>query len=116
MPGAKLTAAGFFDERQCMARLKIAVVMGGPGDEREVSIASGTGVLRALTALGHDAQSLDFDRGFVDAMREIAPDLVFNALHGTAARTVRSKVCSSGWASRTRAATSPPARSRSTSI
>jgi D-alanine--D-alanine ligase len=67
-----------------MARLKIAVVMGGPGDEREVSIASGTGVLRALTALGHDAQSLDFDRGFVDAMREIAPDLVFNALHGTA--------------------------------
>jgi D-alanine--D-alanine ligase len=66
-----------------MARLKIAVVMGGPGDEREVSIASGTGVLRALAALGHDAQSLDFDRRFVDALREIAPDLVFNALHGT---------------------------------
>jgi D-alanine-D-alanine ligase len=66
-----------------MARLKIAVVMGGPSDEREVSIASGTGVLRALAALGHDAQSLDFDRGFVDALREIAPDLVFNALHGT---------------------------------
>jgi D-alanine-D-alanine ligase len=66
-----------------MARLKIAVVMGGPSDEREVSIASGTGVLRALAALGHEAQSLDFDRGFVDALREIAPDLVFNALHGT---------------------------------
>jgi D-alanine-D-alanine ligase len=67
-----------------MARLKIAVVMGGPGDEREVSIASGTGVLHALTALGHEAQSLDFDRRFVDALREIRPDLVFNALHGTA--------------------------------
>jgi len=66
-----------------MARLKIAVVMGGPSDEREVSIASGTQVLRALAALGHDAQSLDFDRRFVDAVREIAPDLVFNALHGT---------------------------------
>jgi D-alanine--D-alanine ligase len=66
-----------------MARLKIAVVMGGPGDEREVSIASGTGVLHALAALGHDAQSLDFDRRFVDALREIRPDVVFNALHGT---------------------------------
>ncbi len=67
-----------------MAKLKIAVVMGGPSDEREVSIASGSGVLRALAALGHDAQSVDFDRRFVDALREIRPDVVFNALHGTA--------------------------------
>lgn len=66
-----------------MAKLKIAVVMGGSSDEREVSIASGTGVLHALAALGHEAQSLDFDRRFVDAVRDIRPDLVFNALHGT---------------------------------
>lgn len=66
-----------------MAKLKIAVVMGGTGDEREVSIASGTGVVRALHALGHEAQSLDFDARFVDAVREIRPDVVFNALHGT---------------------------------
>jgi D-alanine-D-alanine ligase len=65
-----------------MAKLRIAVAMGGTGDEREVSIASGMGVLRALHALGHDAQSLDFDARFVDAVREIRPDLVFNALHG----------------------------------
>jgi D-alanine-D-alanine ligase len=38
--------------------------------------------MRALTALGHDARSLDFDARFVDAIREIAPDVVFNALHG----------------------------------
>ena len=63
--------------------LRVAVVMGGPSAEREVSIQSGTGVMRALTALGHDAQSLDFDARFVDAIREIAPDVVFNALHGT---------------------------------
>jgi D-alanine-D-alanine ligase len=56
--------------------------MGGPSDEREVSIASGTGVLQAVAALGHDAQSLDFDRRFVDALSEIRPDIVFNALHG----------------------------------
>jgi D-alanine--D-alanine ligase len=57
--------------------------MGGPSAEREVSIQSGTGVMRALTALGHEARSLDFDARFVDAIREIAPDVVFNALHGT---------------------------------
>jgi D-alanine-D-alanine ligase len=63
--------------------LRVAVVMGGPSAEREVSIQSGTGVMRALAALGHEARSLDFDARFVDAIREIAPDVVFNALHGT---------------------------------
>ena len=63
--------------------LRVAVVMGGPSAEREISISSGTGVMRALAALGHDAQSLDFDGRFVDAIREIRPDAVFNALHGT---------------------------------
>jgi D-alanine-D-alanine ligase len=65
-----------------MPGLKVAVVMGGPSAEREVSIQSGSGVMRALAALGHDARSLDFDARFVDAIREIAPDVVFNALHG----------------------------------
>lgn len=56
--------------------------MGGPSAEREVSIESGTCVMRALATLGHDAKSLDFDERFIDALREIAPDVVFNALHG----------------------------------
>jgi D-alanine-D-alanine ligase len=38
--------------------------------------------MRALATLGHDARSLDFDARFVDALREIQPDVVFNALHG----------------------------------
>jgi D-alanine--D-alanine ligase len=57
--------------------------MGGPSAEREVSIESGQAVLKALGSLGHDAQSLDFDGRFVDAIREIKPDVVFNALHGS---------------------------------
>jgi D-alanine-D-alanine ligase len=65
-----------------MPSLKVAVVMGGPSAEREVSIQSGTGVMRALASLGHDARSLDFDGRFVDALRAIEPDVVFNALHG----------------------------------
>jgi D-alanine-D-alanine ligase len=56
--------------------------MGGPSAEREISISSGMGVMRALGALGYDARSLDFDARFVDAIREIAPEVVFNALHG----------------------------------
>jgi D-alanine-D-alanine ligase len=56
--------------------------MGGTSAEREVSIQSGAGVMRALAALGYEAQSLDYDARFVDAVREIAPDVVFNALHG----------------------------------
>jgi D-alanine-D-alanine ligase len=62
--------------------LKVAVVMGGPGAEREVSIESGTCVMRALTALGYESRSLDFDGRFVEAVRSLAPDVVFNALHG----------------------------------
>jgi D-alanine-D-alanine ligase len=65
-----------------MSGLRVAVVMGGPSAEREVSIQSGTGVMRALAALGHDGRSLDFDGRFVDAIRAIAPEVVFNALHG----------------------------------
>ncbi len=64
------------------AKARVAVVMGGPSSERDVSIASGQGVLRALERLGYDARSLDFDTRFIDAVRELAPDLVFNALHG----------------------------------
>jgi D-alanine-D-alanine ligase len=66
-----------------MSKVRVAVVMGGPSAEREVSIESGQAVMRALASLGHDAQSLDFDGRFVDALREIRPDVVFNALHGT---------------------------------
>jgi len=62
--------------------LKVAVVMGGPGAEREVSIESGTSVMRALATLGYEGRSLDFDGRFIEALREISPDVVFNALHG----------------------------------
>ena len=65
-----------------MPKLKVAVVMGGPSAEREVSLETGNGVMRALATLGHEARSLDFDARFVDGIRAFAPDVVFNALHG----------------------------------
>jgi len=63
-------------------RPKVAVVMGGTSTEREISIASGSNVLRALDKLGYPARSLDFDKNFIENIRELAPDVVFNALHG----------------------------------
>jgi D-alanine-D-alanine ligase len=63
-------------------RERVAVVMGGNSTEREISIRSGSEVLRALNALGYDAHSLDYDERFLDALRQLKPDLVFIALHG----------------------------------
>jgi D-alanine-D-alanine ligase len=62
--------------------VRVAVVMGGPSSEREVSIASGRRVLEALDRLGYEGRSLDFDSRFVEAIGSFAPDVVFNALHG----------------------------------
>jgi D-alanine-D-alanine ligase len=61
---------------------KVAVVMGGASAEREISIQTGSGVMRALHELGYEAQSLDYNARFFDAIRELNPDVVFIALHG----------------------------------
>jgi D-alanine-D-alanine ligase len=61
---------------------RVVVAMGGPSSERDVSIETGNVVMRALERLEYDARSLDFDARFVDALRELRPDVVFNALHG----------------------------------
>jgi D-alanine-D-alanine ligase len=63
-------------------REKIVVVMGGPSSEREVSIATGNAIMRALERLGYNARSIDFDGRFIEAVRDLQPDVVFNALHG----------------------------------
>jgi D-alanine-D-alanine ligase len=63
-------------------KTKVAVVMGGTSAEREISIKTGSGVMRALHELGCDAQSLDYDARFFDSIRALQPDVVFIALHG----------------------------------
>src|SRR5277367_6213334 len=40
-------------------RLKIVVMLGGPSAEREVSLRSGAGVMKALRSLGHSVVELD---------------------------------------------------------
>jgi D-alanine-D-alanine ligase len=60
---------------------KIAVLMGGPGSEREVSLASGKAVLKALLGLGLDAVAVDVTTTRLDLPP--GTDLAFNVIHGT---------------------------------
>ncbi|WP_336945645.1 D-alanine--D-alanine ligase [Asaia sp. HN010] len=65
--------------------LKIAVLQGGISSERPVSLRSGAGVAQALLEAGHDVVSVDAGADLVQtikALRDAAPDVVFNALHG----------------------------------
>lgn len=66
---------------------RVAVLMGGPSAEREVSLSTGQGCAEALRGEGFDV--IELDAGAVGAgddlcarLREINPDVVFNALHG----------------------------------
>jgi D-alanine-D-alanine ligase len=60
---------------------KIIVLMGGPGSEREVSLASGRAVVKALRGLGLDADPLELPGTRFDL--PASTGLVFNAIHGT---------------------------------
>ena len=64
---------------------KVAVLMGGWSDEREVSLSSGKGVSDALKEAGYDVTDIDVTRDvpqLVENLKAANPDVVFNILHG----------------------------------
>jgi len=64
-----------------LKKKKIALVMGGPGSERRVSLASGAGVAEALRSLGAEVTEVD-----VTGTEVVLPEgteMVFNVIHGT---------------------------------
>ena len=63
---------------------RVAVLMGGPSAEREVSLVSGRAVAVALAAEGFTVSTVDVGRDVGALVRalEPRPDVVFNALHG----------------------------------
>jgi D-alanine-D-alanine ligase len=64
-----------------IAKRKIAVLMGGPGSERDVSLATGKGVSKALRTLGADVTDVDVrDEKFT--LPE-GTELAFLTIHGT---------------------------------
>ena len=61
---------------------KVAVLMGGRSAEREVSLMSGSGVLKALQASGVDAQAFDPAERDLGELKKEGFDRCFIALHG----------------------------------
>lgn len=61
---------------------KVAVLLGGRSAEREVSLVSGRACARALREEGFEVHEIDAGRDLGQRLRELAPDAVFNALHG----------------------------------
>ncbi|MDP9187046.1 MAG: D-alanine--D-alanine ligase, partial [Verrucomicrobiota bacterium] len=60
---------------------KIAVLMGGPGSERDVSLATGRGVSKALRSLGVDVIDVDVRDENFPLPDDV--DLAFITIHGT---------------------------------
>lgn len=61
---------------------RVAVLMGGPSAEREVSLASGQACATALRGEGFEVIEVDADRDLCVVLDKIAPDAILNCLHG----------------------------------
>lgn len=62
--------------------LSVAVLMGGPSAEAEVSRVSAREVAAGLIAAGHQATTLELDGATAATLLAQQPDVVFPALHG----------------------------------
>ncbi|MGR3795261.1 D-alanine--D-alanine ligase [Vannielia sp. SX4] len=60
----------------------VVVLMGGPSAEREVSLSTGRECAKALRTEGFHVAELDAGDDVVERLKALAPDVVFNALHG----------------------------------
>jgi D-alanine-D-alanine ligase len=61
---------------------RIAVLMGGPSAEREVSLSSGRECASALRGEGYEVIELDAGPDLAARLQSEKPDVAFNALHG----------------------------------
>ena len=60
----------------------VAVLMGGLSNERPVSLSSGAGCAEALRNAGYRVTEVDVGYDVAERLRELKPDVAFNALHG----------------------------------
>ncbi|MFU8892810.1 MAG: D-alanine--D-alanine ligase [Luteolibacter sp.] len=65
-----------------LSEINISVLMGGPGSERQVSLASGRAVAEALQSIGLRATAVDLPTASLDGM-PAETGLAFNTIHGT---------------------------------
>ncbi|MGY3439475.1 MULTISPECIES: D-alanine--D-alanine ligase [unclassified Marinovum] len=64
------------------AGFRVAVLMGGPSAEREVSLSSGRECAAALRGEGFEVIEIDAGADLPAQLEKAAPNVVFNALHG----------------------------------
>ena len=62
--------------------LKVAVLMGGPSAERDVSLSTGRECAQALREAGYEVVELDAGADLAQRLADLRPDVCFNALHG----------------------------------
>jgi len=68
--------------QQPLSGRHIAVLLGGPSSERQVSLVSGAACADALERLGAKVSRIDPGKDVAQVLTATKPDLVFNALHG----------------------------------
>ncbi len=61
---------------------RIGVLMGGLSREREISLRSGEGCLKALQSMNYDAVGIDVDRNVAETLKREGVQAAFLALHG----------------------------------
>ena len=74
---------GYNVESKIDKNTKIAVLMGGPSSEAEISRRSGKNIFNALKNLGYiNAELVEVDENITKTLREKNIELVYNAMHG----------------------------------
>ena len=63
--------------------LRVGVLMGGPSEEREVSIATGKAVIKACAENGYITTEFGFTNNYKKHLKKLkTQNIIFNALHG----------------------------------
>ena len=63
--------------------LKVGILMGGPSEERDVSISTGGSVSKACVENGYLVTEFSFRNDYKEYLNEMDNyDIIFNALHG----------------------------------
>lgn len=62
--------------------MKVALIQGGIGSERDVSRVTGAGFAQALRELGHNFEVVEADEHLASRLEKMRPDVALLALHG----------------------------------
>lgn len=74
---------GYDVKQKIDTNTKIAVLMGGPSSEAEISRRSGKNIFKALQNLGYkNAELIEVDENIAKTLREKNIEVVYNAMHG----------------------------------